>query len=156
MNKFRIGSLDYSPYNNRDLKHQEFLNELLDEVEEMGELENRLGDITYMFDHSYQEISGFSLDNPNAYLISDENKIIGFVYMYLNKLNEVLLYLGIHKDYRKMGYGSCVTKELSDYLLRCFPIKGVRVQVESDNIGSLKSIMRAGFQHLEDDFYIKR
>lgn len=115
-----------------------------------------MGDISYMFDHSYQELSTFSLNNPNAYLIFDISEIIGFVYMYLNKNNELLLYLGIRKDKRKMGYGSKISQELTDYLLQAFSLNGIKVQVESDNIGSLKAIEKAGFKYLEDDFYIKK
>ena len=110
MEKFKIGSLEYAPYNNHNQEHNLFLKSLLKEIEESGELEERMGDISYMFDHSYQELSTFSLNNPNAYLIFDISEIIGFVYMYLNKNNELLLYLGIRKDKRKMGYGSKISQ----------------------------------------------
>ncbi len=156
MEKFKIGSLEYAPYNNHNQEHNLFLKSLLEEIEESGELEERMGDISYMFDHSYQELSTFSLNNPNAYLIFDISEIIGFVYMYLNKNNELLLYLGIRKDKRKMGYGSKISQELTDYLLQAFSLNGIKVQVESDNIGSLKAIEKAGFKYLEDDFYIKK
>lgn len=156
MEKFGIGSLEYVPFNNKDVAHQMFLNDLLDEVEQQGELENRLGDISYMFDHSYQELDSFSLNNPNAYLVMDIDKFIGFVYMYLNKSNELLMYMGIKENYRNHGYGSRITQELTDYILKNFVINGIKVQVESDNIGSLKAIEKAGFEHLEEDFYIKR
>lgn len=156
MEKFRIGSLDYSPYNNHNKEHLNFLNSLLEEVENQGELEERLGDISYMFDHSYQELENFSLYNSNAYLVYDKESIIGFVYMYLNDLNELLLYMGIKDSFRRLGYASKITSELTDYILKNFAIKGIKVQVESDNIGSLKAIQKSGFEHLEDDFYIKR
>lgn len=156
MEKFRIGSLDYSPYNNHNKEHIIFLNDLLEEVENQGELLERLGDISYMFDHSYQELENFSLYNPNAYLVNDEELIIGFVYMYLNDLNELLLYMGVKDSFRRLGYASRITSELTDYILKNFAINGIKVQVESDNIGSLKAIQKSGFEHLEDDFYIKR
>lgn len=153
---FRIGSLNYLPYNNKDVTHQMFLNDLMNEVENDGELGDRLGDISYMFDHSYQELDSFSLNNPNAYLVRDIDDIIGFVYMYLNNLNELLLYMGIKDIYRKKGYASRIIQELTDYILDNFNINGVKVQVESDNIGSLRAIQKAGFIPLEKDFYIKR
>lgn len=155
MNQFRIGSLEYSPYNNRNQEHLSFLNDLLDEMDRGGELENRMGDISYMFDHAYQELDSFSLTNRNAYLVYDQNQIVGFVYMYLNQENELLLYLGIHEKFRKLGYSSKINQELTDYLLKNFPIQRIKVQVEDTNIGNKKAILKAGFTPLEEDFYIK-
>ena len=67
-----------------------------------------------------------------------------------------MLYLGIHKDFRNRGYSSRINQELPLYLLNNFPIKGIRVQVEKDNIPSVKAITKAGFVPIGDDFYIKR
>ncbi len=156
MDKFRIGSLDYAPFNNHNKEHLLFLKDLLREVEEEGELEKRMGDIEYMFSHSYLELDSFKLDNPNAYLVYDNDKIVGFVYMYLNKKEELLLYLGIHKDFRNQGYSSRINQELPVYLLNNFSIKGIKVQVEKDNIPSIKAITKAGFVPIGNDFYIKR
>ncbi len=156
MDKFKIGSLEYAPYNNHNKEHLLFLRDLLEEIEEEGELEKRMGDIEYMFSHSYKELNSFQVDNPNAYLVYDKNNIVGFVYMYVNKEQELLLYLGIHKDFRNRGYSSRINQELPLYLLNNFPIKGIRVQVEKDNIPSVKAITKAGFVPIGDDFYIKR
>lgn len=155
MEKFQIGTLEYAPYNNKNQEHLLFLKDLIDEIEREGELENRMGDITYMFDHSYQELENFSLTNPNAYLVYNGESIIGFVYMYINKENELLLYLGIHQNFRNQGYSSKINKELTEYLLNDFNIKRIKVQVEEDNIGSVKAITKAGFIPLENNIYIK-
>ncbi len=155
MRVFRISSLDYSPYDNGNKSHRDFLKSLLREIEEEGELGERLGDIEYMFLNSYQDIDEFRLDNQNAYLIESDGVLVGFVYLYVNKERVVLIYMGILEEFRSRGYGSLVTRELTDYILENFDVKGIQVQVESDNIRSLKAIKRAGFQNIYDDFYFK-
>lgn len=155
MDKFKIGSFWYAPFNNHNKEHLLFLKDILQEIEEEGELEKRMGDISYMFDHSYQELETFSIENKNPYLICEEDKIIGFIYMYPNQEKELLLYLAIHKNFRNKGYSTKINKELTDYLLNQFDIKRIKVQVEKDNIGSLKAIKKCGFVPIENDFYIK-
>ena len=76
--------------------------------------------------------------------------------MYVNKRQELLLYLGIHEKFRNRGYSRRINQELPDYLLNNFPIERIRVQVEKDNIPSIKAITKAGFVPIGDDFYIKR
>ena len=41
-------------------------------ITEQGDL--GLGFISYMFDHSYQELETFSIENKNPYLIYNEDK----------------------------------------------------------------------------------
>lgn len=47
----------------------------------------------------------------------------------------MLLYLGVKDSFRRLGYASEITSELTDYILKKFAIKGIKVQVESNNIG---------------------
>lgn len=63
--------------------------------------------------------------------------------------------MGVKDSFRRLGYASKITSELTDYILKKFAIKRIKVQVESDNIGSLKAIQKSGFEHLEDIFILK-
>ncbi len=128
----------------------------MDEVYDEGEIFDRLGDISYMFYNIYEDIEEFSLNNKNAYLVYDGDVIVGFIHVSLNPSNEAVLYLGIHNDYRGLGYGSLITRDISNYLLMKCNVSCIRVQIEEDNIASKKVCAKAGFQLLENDFYVKR
>ncbi len=157
MDSFKIGEYNYYPYNSCDLRHQAFCQKLVAELNEPdSELLNRLGDISYMFERSYQELEAFEIYKPTTYLVEDNHKFVAFVYLYVMK-NVLFIELGVLREERMKHYSTNINQTLTDYILNNFNIDYIRVCIDESNIGSIRAVINAGFVKEEGHnvYYIK-
>jgi len=98
-----------------------------------------------------------------TYVINWQEEFIGlcFVNYHPRKIrNEVILEeeieigLGLLPQFRGKHLGSTLERELSSKLLSIYPQFSVIVaRIDAENIRSINSALKAGFEHLEDDVY---
>ncbi|MCX4365553.1 MAG: GNAT family protein [Bacilli bacterium] len=98
-----------------------------------------------------------------TYVINWQEEFIGlcFVNYHPREIrNEVILEeeieigLGLLPQFRGKHLGSTLERELSSKLLSIYPQFSVIVaRIDAENIRSINSALKAGFEHLEDDVY---
>ncbi len=73
-------------------------------------------------------------------------------------LEEIEIGLGLLSECRGKGLGSLFEKESSEYLLNLYPqFNEVVARIDEDNISSISSIKKAGFDKIKDtEYHYKR
>lgn len=99
----------------------------------------------------------------NCFIVKFNNELIGLSFLNYHpeetRDNEILLEeieigLGLLPEYRGKGLGSLFEKEFSEYLLNLYPqFNEVVARIDEDNISSINSIKKAGFEHYKNDEY---
>lgn len=99
----------------------------------------------------------------NCFIVKYNDKLIGLSFLNYHpeetRDNEILLEeieigLGLLPEYRGKGLGSLFEKEFSEHLLNFYPqFNKVVARIDEDNICSIDSIKKAGFEHFKDDEY---
>lgn len=99
----------------------------------------------------------------NTYVVVYDNEMIGLAFVNYHPEEEIRGELlpeeieigaGLLPEYRGKHLGSNLEKELSDALLEMYPEFAIVVaRIESSNTRSIKSAIRAGFEHIKDDEY---
>lgn len=85
-----------------------------------------------------------------TYIIGDKRKLVGFIRIAsIEKETKTLdLHYGVHPDYRKMGYGTKILTEVSDYLLKnnYHDVKHIKLLISNINEGSSFCARDANFK----------
>lgn len=93
------------------------------------------------------------LEYQNAYLISKNCQILGYLYLSSKSVDHIYVELSILKKYRKNKIGSQVLNEVTDYIfLNNNDLKEIRLSIDKSNIGSMKVAMNAGYFYDDDDY----
>lgn len=93
------------------------------------------------------------LEYQNAYLISKNSQILGYLYLSSKSVDHIYVELSILKKYRKNKIGSQVLNEVTDYIfLNNNDLKEIRLSIDKSNIGSMKVAMNAGYFYDDDDY----
>ncbi len=93
------------------------------------------------------------LEYQNAYLISKNSQILGYLYLSSKSMDHIYVELSILKKYRKNKIGSQVLNEVTDYIfLNNNDLKEIRLSIDKSNIGSMKVAMNAGYFYDDDDY----
>ena len=144
MTNFKIGRYEYCPFNGKDAKHRLFYQKIIEEMDnDDSELLNNLGDISYMFEKSF-DIESFQINPATTYLVNDNGTLVAFIYLYTIN-NVVLMYLGVLEEYRSKHYSTNINQDLTEYILRNFAIDYIQVCIDEENIASIKAVTNAGF-----------
>ena len=85
------------------------------------------------------------IERNSAYIISDKEKLIGFIQIFSIFNDTYLLNYGVHLKYRKQGYGTKILKEFSNYLIS-EKNKKTRISISESNKYSLKAANSAGYE----------
>lgn len=81
----------------------------------------------------------------NTYVVSDDRKLVGFIRLNDYNDNEMELHYGVNPNYRKLGYGSKILLEVSDYLFKHTDVTNVKLVIRKVNNASIKCATNAGF-----------
>lgn len=93
------------------------------------------------------------LEFGNAYLITQKDNIIGYLYLTNKSKNYIYMELSILKKYRKNNIGSIFLNEITDYIFyNNNDLKEIRLNIDKSNIGSMKAAMNAGYYYDEEDY----
>lgn len=93
------------------------------------------------------------LEFGNAYLVTQNDSIVGYLYLSGKSTNYIYLELSILKKYRKNGIGSQILSEVTDYIFyNNNDLKEIKLNIDKSNIGSMKASMNAGYFYDEDDY----
>lgn len=141
--EIKLETLSLKRYN--ELKHR-----LLKE-------EFKSGESSSQYIHQVDERLEFSKDNTktlyqSAFVVEDSEIPIGYVFISNMKFDEVFLEYAVLKDYRKMGYGSKIVNEVSDYLFQNHNIKSIRLDIDPSNQNSILVAGSCGFMLDEDEY----
>lgn len=89
----------------------------------------------------------------NAYLLKQNEDIIGYLYLTAKVNNHIYLEMSILKDYRNKRMGSMMLEEITNYLfINNDDLKEIRLSIDKSNPGSMKSALNANYYYDEDDY----
>lgn len=98
-----------------------------------------------------------------TYIVNYKNNNIGLAFVNFHpeierdgKLleEEIEIGLGIISKYRGMHLGKIIEKELCDELLKEYPrFDYIVARIDNDNVVSISSALKSGFEHYKDDEY---
>ena len=91
----------------------------------------------------------------SAFVVQYNEMPMGYLYI-SNKINdEVFLEYSVLKEYRKMGYGSELLNEITNYLFENCNIKNIRLDIDPSNKNSILLASACGF-YLDEEEYEAR
>jgi len=122
------------------------------------ELENGLSSSSYI--HQIGERLEISKNNNksiynSAFVVLDNSIPVGYLFISSRINDEVFLECSILKEYRKMGYGSRITNEISDYLFEEENIRSIKLDIDPSNKKSILAANSCGF-FLDEEEYESR
>lgn len=146
-----IGKLVITSYDANNSSHRKFKESLINDLEfkkYFGQFFlKRIDDI---FSNSN------SLQVDKAYLILENDKIIGMIRIYsYHQLGFLNIQYAVNPQYRNQGYGKKILKEVSNYFLND-NIKCISLDIDKNNIGSIKCALDAGYTFEEDKYKLRR
>ena len=139
----RLETLVLTPYN--EIKHLNLKEELTkgeSKSQYIYQISDRLEASKNFSDSIYQR----------AFVIEDEGVPIGYLYISNMMRDEVFLEYSILKEYRRMGYGSSIVYEVTDYLFEKHNIKSVRLDIDPSNKNSVLLATSCGFALDEEEY----
>ncbi len=98
-----------------------------------------------------------------GYMIMEKENIVAF-FRPARRINKdtIVFDLGVHPQYRNKGYGTKILVELTDWFLNFEDINCIRLNIDTNNIYSLKCAKKAGYTEVEEKYprqfatYLKR
>ncbi len=92
-----------------------------------------------------------ALQNPNrkVLIICDENEKIGMIRFDISG-EEAEININISPNKRGMGYGTVALAETCEYAFRNFGISKVVAKIKPENVASIKSFSKAGFEIVDE------
>lgn len=107
--------------------------------------------------HQISERLELSKDNDktiyqSAFVVEDENIPVGYLFISSMFRDEVFLEYSVLKDFRKMGYGSSIVNEISDYLFKNHNIKSIRLDIDPSNKKNILLAESCGFTLDEEEY----
>ena len=98
-----------------------------------------------------------TVELKKIYFIQDKNQIIGLVRFFsYHELGFVNIQYAVLPDFRKQGYGKKIVRELTSYLMKNGSIKCIETDIDKSNIGSIKSVLSAGYQNENGKYKYRR
>lgn len=133
-------------FDKNNFSHMEVYNDL-DKGESKSNMISLIGE-RLLLSHKTSE-----LEYQNAYLISKNSQILGYLYLSSKSVDHIYVELSILKKYRKNKIGSQVLNEVTEYIfLNNNDLKEIRLSIDKSNIGSMKVAMNAGYFYDDDDY----
>jgi RimJ/RimL family protein N-acetyltransferase len=100
-----------------------------------------------------QSFNTTNLEFSNAYLITLNNSIVGYLYLSNKKANSIYLEMSILKQYRKKHIGSTFLNLITEYILvNNEDLKEIKLNIDKSNVTSMKAAINASYYYEEDDF----
>ena len=157
--KISIGNLTITDFCSQNIEHVKFRTELAqdDSIYEFVsiDIENDLHEV------SNQE----QLEFGNYYIIQEENRLVGCVYVELLSCEDknVELRYAVHPEYRRMGYlgysdqerkgyGEQILEECSHYLFTFDNIDSVDLHIRKDNEASIGCAKKAKYKKIGENY----
>jgi len=88
----------------------------------------------------------------SAFVVEDRGTPIGYLYISSMVHDEVFLEYAILKNFRRMGYGSSLVTEITDYLFEKYNIRSVRLDIDPSNKKSILLADSCGFVLDEEEY----
>ena len=138
-------------YDNDNLEHRKFKNELLNDEE----FRRYFGDMFIKnADDIFQKTDEIEL--KKAYLVLDNTEIVGMIRIFnYHESGTVTVQYAVSPKFRRQGYGKLILKELTDFLIKN-GIKCIKGEINSSNIGSIKIAESLGFKKDESEYRLRR
>ncbi len=149
MSKFKLNDLVLENFDCNNKDHLLYLKELMRD----NEVKSRFNGLELRV-HSLGENFTFG----KGYFVSFDSSIIGYLHMgKKNENDDVYLRYTIRENVRKLGYGTKLLDEVTNYLcLNYRDINNIFLKIDRDNIGSLKVAKNAGYTWSESEYYNRR
>lgn len=137
--KINLDELALECFDRNNKEHIEFFKKMRDGLENRfsGVLPNLMKNNSSFFDRGY--------------LISDNNKLIGYIDVSAYDYIEASIYLraSILSDARGKGYAKKILKEISDYIFKNYEeVLSIRLKIADDNIYSIKTALSCGYLNI--------
>lgn len=119
------------------------------------ELENGSSSSEYI--HQIGERLSSSKDNDksiyqSAFVVEDKAVPVGYLFISNMIRDEVFLEYAVLKNFRRMGYGSRIINETSDYLFQNHNIRSIRLDIDPSNKNSVLVADSCGFTLDEEEY----
>ena len=133
-------------FNKKDDEHLKVYEELVN-----GESKSKM--ISLIGENLISSHETETLDFANAYLLQQNEDIIGYLYLTAKFNNHIYLEMSILKKYRNKKMGSMMLEEITNYLfMNNDDLKEIRLSIDKSNPGSMKSALNANYYYDEDDY----
>lgn len=146
-----VGKLVIASYDTNNVSHRRFRDSLINDLEFRRYFGafflKRIDDIF---------TTSNSLEVDKAYLVLEDDKIIGMIRIYsYHQLGFLNIQYAVNPEYRNQGYGKKILKEVSNYFLNN-NIKCISLDIDKNNIGSIKCALNAGYIFEDDKYKLRR
>lgn len=95
-----------------------------------------------------------SIFNSTYIVMNNSQEKLGYVYLghriVKNNVMATTVYYGVAQKYRKQKIGTKILSEIGTHLLNREDINTVILNIDVNNIGSIKAAKAAGFQYIPD------
>lgn len=88
----------------------------------------------------------------SGYVVEDRGTPIGYAFISSMHADEVFLEYSILRQFRNMGYGSALVRELTTYLFENHNIRSIRLDIDPSNQNSILVANACGYSVDEEEF----
>lgn len=88
----------------------------------------------------------------SAFVVEDKGVPVGYLFISNMIRDEVFLEYAVLKNFRRMGYGSSIVNETTDYLFKNHNIKSIRLDIDPSNKNSVFVADSCGFTLDEEEY----
>ena len=150
-----IGNLSITSFCESNIEHIKFRKELAKDGFIYDFLSHTVEkDLIEIYDNDEIELG-------QTYLITEENKIIGYIYIGLinDKKGILELRYAVHPKFRRKGYGKQILEQCRDYLFTFEDVNSVELDIRIDNDRSINCAEKAKYKCISlesDSYYVYR
>ena len=146
-----LETLVLKSYDNNNNKHTSYKNSL--EYDE---------DFVKFFGHFFIKnidsifVHSDTLEVNKAYIIEDNEEVIGMIRIFRKTFNGVIeLQYAVSREYRRIGYGTKILKEISDYFMLNNEVNCIKLDINKNNIGSITCAKSLGYISDDRETYLE-
>lgn len=151
MGKIDLESLSLVTFDKNNIEHLRFFKKLVSD----DTITRRFGGLLPMLMSTSNDEKAFN----KGYFVVGNNELIGYIDIGRFVKDEKAVYLrgAIIKEKRKLGYGTIMLNETSNYIFSNYPeVREVKLKTVSDNISALKTIKSCGFSPIYGTLFSKK
>ena len=152
--EIKLNTLSVTNYDSKDIEKVKFMYEISSDKDIRKYVSTEVD--KYLMRTNYTD----GIEHSIAYIVKDDNKLVGFFKPSIFYDTDIGLDYGIHPRYRKQGYGKRLLIEISDYFFNR-NINSIALCIDNNNIASINTALSAGFKKENTGYqmiteYVKR
>ncbi|MDD3452928.1 MAG: GNAT family N-acetyltransferase [Bacilli bacterium] len=147
----KLNDLNLIDYDDDNIKHKKFKNLLLSDLD----FRNYFGDF-FIKNSDNIFSSSEDLEVNKAYLLMDKDMIVGMIRIFsYHEAGFINLQYAVNPELRNLGYGTKILKEITKYFFEN-NIKCIDLNIDKNNIGSIKCAKNIGFEIKDEKYRLRR